>query len=540
MSAHNNPAAPVPAAEGHALSPPVPPAQAAAAAPAPAAFKFGRMFENIRDTTQGAAADLKVKALIELGTIMDEPPPPGGPAAESKNSSIPAGYTYLGQFIAHEITNDGRAQEVFTSEVNPADVPQCCSPTLDLDCLYGAKPAVEKDRLYESDNVRMKVGETSTSPHWEFAPPFDLPRAKVEGKPAAQAQIGDPRNDENLPVAQTHVAFIKFHNKVAAELDAEKAANGGGRASFEDVREQVIRHFQWIVLRDYLPRVIDATVLRQVESDMRAGGGQAKFFRPEPGGGLYMPVEFSAGAYRFGHSMVRSSYEWNFFHNSKTHLKRASLSELFRQTGFSGSLAGADKLLSEWIIDWKRFYPFPPLDPGPNMAKKIDTTFDFRLGDIIGFPHPQGGAHAPELLKRFRPLPVRNLLRGFALRLPSGQAVAAALGLDESERLRETEIADGPHAAVLKAHGFDKETPLWYYVLKEAETKGGGNRLGPVGSRLVAETFVGIIRNSEFSILDPADEDKNWRPRFGKRAPAAFDMTDMLEFTGIVTPIGLS
>lgn len=538
MSAPNHPASPVPAGEGHALSLPIPPAQAAAT-PA-STFKFGRMFEELRDTTQGEAADLKVKALIELGTLMDEQPPPGDPSAEPKNSVIPAGYTYLGQFIAHEITFDGKGQEVFTTEVNPADVPQSCSPTLDLDCLYGGKPEVEKDRLYESDDVRMKVGATSPSPpHWLLAPAFDLPRAKVEGK--SVAQIGDPRNDENLPVAQTHLAFIKFHNKVAGELDAETAANGGGSASFAEVREQVIRHFQWIVLRDYLPRIIDETVLRQVVSDMRANGGQAQLFKPEPGGGLYMPVEFAAAAFRFGHSMVRSFYEWNFFHNSKTHLSRARLSELFRQTGFSGSLGGVDQLRSEWIIDWKRFYAFPPLDPGPNMAKKIDTTFDFRLGDIVGFPHPQQGTHAPEALLSFRPLPVRNLLRGFALRLPSGQAVAEALGLDESERLTADDIALGsPHEAVLRAHGFDEATPLWYYVLKEAETKGSGDRLGPVGSRLVAETFVGIIRNSEFSILDPEDEEKDWRPRFGKRAPDDFDMADLLEFTGIVTPIGLS
>ncbi|HEX8475374.1 MAG TPA: heme peroxidase family protein [Pyrinomonadaceae bacterium] len=538
MATHDNTATALLAAEeGHAHAAPVP-ATLAATAVFPS-FKFDRMFPDIKDTTQGADAEQKVRALIALGTVMDAVSPPGhANGNHSEDSLIPAGYTYLGQFIAHEITFDGKMEEVFTTEVNPADVPQCCSPTLDLDSLYGGKPDKENGRLYQADNVRMKVGETSNRSHWPRTPPLDLPRTLVEGNPVPQATIGDRRNDENLPTAQTHVAFINFHNKVADWLDAENAKKSLPRASFEEVRELVIRHFQWIVLNDYLPHIVNEVVLRQVISDMRSNGGQARFFTPRDGGGLYMPVEFSVGAFRFGHSMVRSFYDWNYFHKTKTHLGAASLRELFRQTGFSGDLGLLDKLSSEWIIDWKRFYDFSTSATRPNFAKKIDTTFDFRLGDIKGFRHPQQGGHSEEMLKSFRPLPVRNLLRGFALRLPSGQDIAEVLGL--SGTLLADDIAQGSHEAVLREHGFHENTPLWYYVLKEAATLGEGNRLGPVGSRLVAETFVGIIRNSEFSILDPADETKDWRPILGQRAPHAFDMTDMLEFTGIVTPMVLS
>jgi hypothetical protein len=519
------------------IAPPVPVGEApghGAATMNPAAFKFDRMFPDLKDAAQGAAALRKFEALVELGTVMDVPPPAG----QQDDSDIPSGYTYLGQLLAHEISNDGKMQEILKEETDPANVPQCCSPTLDLDSLYGKLPEVERDRMYEADGVRMKVDKTAdSSPHWAITPPFDLPRALVDGKPVPQAQIGDSRNDENLPVAQTHVAFTVFHNSVADWLDAEKAKKHLDRATFAEVREEVIRHFQWIVLRDYLPRVVDEAVLEQVLSRMRSNGGQSPTFSPR-GGRLYMPVEFSVGAFRFGHSMVRRSYEWNFLHKSGNGFPGAApLAELFQQTALSGDLGGAKNLKSEWLIDWKRFYDFsgytyPKTPPRPNMAKRIDTAFDFRLMDVRGFRHP------PSAAVEHHPLPVRNLLRGFALRLPSGQQVAERLGVDE--RLSPEQIAEGPHEEVLKKHGFQEETPLLYYVLKEAEMLRDGQSLGPVGSRLVAETFVGIIRNSEFTILDATDETKDWRPKLGERAPEAFDMTDMLRFSKLDAVIPLS
>lgn len=506
----------------------------------PPTFKFDRMFADLKDTTQDADADRKVEALIALGTAIDSETKNRPPGSQTEDSLIPAGYTYLGQLITHEITFDGRSDELITTEVNPSDVPQCCSPTLDLDSLYGGKkPDEGKDSLYAPDKVRMKVGKTLTEfiSHWPRNPDLDLPRMKVDGNPVPQALIADPRNDENLPTAQTHLALINFHNKVADWLDAENAKKHLGPPSFEQVRELVVRHFQWIVLHDYLPRILDEAVLRQVILYMRRHGGQVEHFYPQDGGRLYMPVEFSAGAFRFGHSMVRSSYEWNYYHKSG-HLGAATLTELFRQTGRSGDMGRLSNLNSEWIIDWKRFYDFSAASPTrPNFAKKIDTTFDFRVSDIDGFRHPQAKL-PPETLKKFRPLPVRNLLRGFALRLPSGQDVARKL--DPGRMLSADDIARGTHEAILREHGFHENTPLWYYILKEAETLGEGNKLGTVGSRLVAETFIGIIRNSKFSILDPVDEANDWRPSLGTRAPEAFDMTDLLEFTDIVSPMGVS
>ena len=139
--------------------------------------------------------------------------------------------------------------------MNLEDLSQLRSPMIDLDSLYGERPEIEKDRLYESDKVRMKVGITLLS-NWLKDPPLDLPRAGMTAIRPRQALLGDPRNDENLPTAQTHVAFLNFHNKVADWLDAVNARKNRAPATFADVSREVIRHFQWIILKDYLPRFI--------------------------------------------------------------------------------------------------------------------------------------------------------------------------------------------------------------------------------------------------------------------------------------------
>ncbi len=243
-----------------------------------------------------------------------------------------------------------------------------------------------------------------------------------------------------------------------------------------------------------------------------------------------MPIEFSVGAYRLGHSMVRPVYEWNRVF--RTGGVDATMELLFEFSEVSGSrepgddpFFGKPTLPSNWIIDWTRFYDFSEVDgvdshPDMNFAREIDAKLSFALREL------------PEFQRRRIPpvsisLATRNLLRGRLVKLPSGQQVAAAMtaaGLGFTP-ITDDEVAGGPHRDILERHGFEGSTPLWYYVLREAKVKHDGNRLGPVGSRIAAEVFVGLIENSPVSILNE-DTELN------------FSMAEMLAFVGDLNPLG--
>ncbi|MEZ4710790.1 MAG: peroxidase family protein [Caldilineaceae bacterium] len=340
--------------------------------------------------------------------------------------------------------------------------------------------------------------------------PNDLPRNE-EGA----AVIGDPRNDENLAVAQTHLAFLKLHNVVVAQL---AALGYFGHELYKRARILTTLHYQWIVLHDFLPRIIDPAVLKQV---MHTDASQ-RIFQIVPGEEPTMPIEFSVAAYRLGHSMIRDFYSWNRF------FPGASLVQLFQFTKGSGDLAGLPTVPSNWPIDWRRFYEFGEVfaeeaQPPVNHTRTIDTAMALNLRSLPGFEHlgPQAS------------LAVRNLLRGRLLGLPSGQDVANFLGV---ETLMPEQLCHGPHGEIIQKYGFDTQTPLWYYILKEAEVRTHGQRLGPVGSRIMAETFVGLIEGSRISILAP--EYRYWRPMLPARRPGHFTMADLLLLVNDLNPLG--
>jgi hypothetical protein len=141
-------------------------------------------------------------------------------------------------------------------------------------------------------------------------------------------------------------------------------------------------------------------------------------------------------------------------------------------------------------------------------------------------------------------LAVRNLLRGYQLRMPTGQAVARALhkklkGIRDIPVLTAEQIRKGAgkgeagdkQREVLKDAGFDERTPLWYYILAEAALLRDGRRLGPVGSTIVAEVLVGLVRRSPDSILAPG---LNWKPNLPSEEQGEFTLHDLLRYASRV------
>jgi len=482
--------------------------------PAAQTGKFGRMFDL-------PALEPPDDALLALGMAMFE----RDQDAEGDNQAVPAGFTYLGQFVDHDITFDPTSLQ--ETVIDPLALHNFRTPALDLDSLYGAGPGVQPYlyRRAPEDPDLFEIGVTAPGkvqgdPAMRDKPPFrnDLPRAS-----SGLAIIGDPRNDENLIVAQLHLAMMKLHNEVVAQIKAGTIQREApvSRSVFDEARDLVIRHYQWIVLHDFLGRILDAEQLQLVlERDSTIFDDVLDPF---------MPVEFSMAAYRLGHSMVRDVYAYNRV------FSQAPLFLIFLFSGRSGvrgsSMPEDDPvpIPSYWIIDWRRFFDLDGAVP-PNPSRKLNPFLAQQLSNIpnVGNPSSSDPAEASSALA------VRNLFRGRRAGLPSGQSVAGFYGLAP---LTADQIATGTDGAVAQEHDLHVETPLWYYILKEAEIQGAGERLGQVGSRIVAEVFVGLLKKDASSYLNRTPA---WTPTLPSSAPGDFTMADLIRLVGDINPIAES
>ena len=470
-------------------------------------FRFSRMCPEVR------GSQLKDSTIRQLAIVMAE----GG----GGQSQVPAGFTYLGQFVAHDMSFEA-------PDPSPDAIPspdllvQLRSPSLDLDSLYGLGPEDHaSERFYAPDRIHLNIGSTIATDGVPALNGFDLPRGDgVEIEERRQAIIPDKRNDENLAVAQTHVAFIRFHNRIVDELP-DSVADPFGRA-----RELVTKHYQWMVRTDFLPRVCEPSIL----DDVFDNGRKAFEVDVEPTDPPTMPFEFSMAAFRFGHSMLRTNYSWN------THFEDGAmgLPKLFRFSAKSGDLGGGVRLPSTAIADFRRMYDFPGRsgiaieDQKVNHAMLINTSLIGRVANL-----PSAAFERPKVVEPGDPianLAFHDLKRAKRRNLATGQQMAEFLD-DQGVRLTplsERDILKGRNggARLGRLSRADREavatrTPLWFYILREAELHGGV--LNGVGAQIVAETFHRAIQGSRESIV----RDTAWRPTLGPDG-STFRMADLL------------
>jgi Animal haem peroxidase len=453
-------------------------------------------------------------------------------------SQIPAGFTYLGQFIDHDLTFD-KTNVMLGANVSPATMLQARSPSLDLDSLYGAGPQDPGSaKFYEADGLHLKLGKTVAADGIPAKDGFDLPRGA--GNTQAQkrkAVIPDPRNDENLAVAQTHLALIRFHNRALDSLPASVPAS----QRFAQARELVTKHYQWMIRNDYLPRIAAAGVVNNVFNQ----GRKAFEVGVPPTAVPTMPIEFSVAGFRLGHSMIRRAYNWNKVFDDGA----GSLDFLFLFSATSGDLGGQPRLPSNWIADFRRLYDFKEANK-PNLAvpagkfnraMRIDTTL---VNPLKTLPTGSfGGPNVPQTDPR-RNLAFRNLTRAKMVKLATGQQMATFLkrkGVNLT-KLTKAQIRNGNNGADIDSltqaqrDAFLKDTPLWFYILREAEL--GAGKLKGVGARIVAETFHRAIEGSQASIV----RDPTWRPTLGPNN-TTFRMVDLLLFAfqgkkALLAPLG--
>jgi hypothetical protein len=371
----------------------------------------------------------------------------------------------------------------------------------------------------------------------------DLPRNS-----AGRALIGDPRNDENSIVSQLQGLFLRLHNRAIDEI-AKLVKGDRDVDAFKTTQQMARDHYQYVVMNDFLTKIVSDGVLKALKTNDRWDANKLTLFDPTQDT-PFMSVEFSVAAYRLGHSMVRPGYRLN----------DAIIEAIFpvqRQTGmnFPEGLTGFRPLITDWAIDWSRFIPIEERDYGPNpddlkkpptdkqvremyrrlqFAYKIDTSLVDPLGSL---PKVVASDPPPSLAER-------NLKRSAQFSLPTGQEAAKAMNLQPlpDDKILIGKAANGEKQtsiADIAGGAFKGKCPLWTYVLAEAmqnsaeltvPATGGGKvstpQLGPVGGRIVAETFLALVHADKRSFVSQAPE---WRPqgaRFGLRELVMYALGD--------------
>jgi hypothetical protein len=470
--------------------------------------KFGRMFPSLPPFSQDSPA-LRASLLKigEIGGIMDakddltQDPKhlitlPPLFVNNGDNPDMTAGMTFLGQFLDHDMTLDITSS--LAQQVDPEMIQNFRVPSFGLDSVYGSGPSGSPylfDQTVDHGLTTLLVepnpGSEAISRDGSLK--FDLPR-NCQNTPL----IGDPRNDENLVLSQLQVAFIKFHNAMVAKVKADFGLTNTSEV-FLEAQRLVRWHYQWIIMHEFLP----ATIGQPLVDNILKKGRKFYKWRNAP----YIPVEFSVAAYRFGHSQVRPSYRVNFGQNDASQLFALFFNDNLAVNPITTDMRGGTRAANRFI-DWQTFFDFG--DNRFRNNKRIDTKISTVMFDLPGLP--PGG---PQALAQL------NLLRHLTFKIPSGQRVAAAMGLPV---LPESDLAD------LKPFNLHNRTPLWFYILREADVMSDAKRLGPVGGRIVGEVIIGLLQGDSTSYIA---QDPDWTPNLGTNG--VFKMVDLLKFAGVVT-----
>jgi hypothetical protein len=451
--------------------------------------RFGLMFKRLpafapRDDLLTGLA----RSMVEDQTVPDD---------QHLNTSprLFAGFTFIGQFIDHDITFDNTPLELQLAD--PDARVNFRTPRYDLDSVYGRGP-VQEPGVYDPvdrDKLLLRPNVNGVE---------DMPRGD-DGR----AIIPDPRNDENLIILQLHKAFAQFHNALVGY-----ARSLGIRREwvFETARRLARWHYQWAVIHDFLPRFVGDQLVGPTGTVFREVAGKPpvitlNYYRPtNKDGRPFMPVEFAVAAYRFAHSIIRPFYVIN-----QSTLDRGGIPVFGPDGGFN--LNGGRPIPSDLVIEWKNILPADP-NFTARKPRKIDTKLSMPLTSLPGsvVPPPDPTVH----------LAVRNTLRGKHVGLPSGQQVARAM---------RANVLSNAMLGLSNDPGWGGEAPLWFYILKEAELPPyNAERLGPVGGRIMAEVLVGLLQRdpNSYLYLDPA-----WKPG-PPIAPATgqFTFVDLLKYAG--------
>jgi len=509
----------------------------------PNVFAFGYMFDSLKAADGSVRPEHRLPdggdtpaQLVALAAAMSETAP-----RLDRTTGIGAAYTYLGQFIDHDITKTETLDPAVSSAMeaafqaakagasfSPLDADRMASlvnkrmPALNLDSvLSNAAPRDDKRAMVVGKVTTQGVPPRPTLPFTEPAELHDLhdlprlPPTSTNEELDRRAQIGDPRNDENIVVAQLHVAFLRAQRRLVHEL----------KMSGEKADLALQQFYQAVVIQDFLPTVCDPAVVAAVLQQ------PGRFYRPTKAN-PFMPMEFSVAAYRFGHSMVRERYNYNSEFSGQGGKPLATLADLFTFTAFSGQSFDLPTVPHNWIIDWTRWLRAAD-GTLANDARPMDTLL---APGLMNLPQHQGVIAGTDV----NILALRNLVRGYLLSVPTGQAVAQAVRqvVPEIEPLTPEQLravakdAGDAQLAALVAGGFDKRTPLWYYMLAEAahvKAQRGVSHLGPIASLIITEVLVQLVNLADDNFMSVP----GWKSTIPQERADRAQLVDLFRFAQV-------
>ena len=413
------------------------------------------------------------------------------------------GYTYFAQFVGHDLTHD--VTPLQGPYLVPELTPNYRTPYLDLDHIYGGGPE-KSPHLYagEQGAQLFKVGPTTPMGYLR-----DLP---LENGVILVGDQEDRRNLDNLILRQLHAVFLRLHNETVKQLSSQPPTltgiEGVGSGTLFERAQRLVRwHYQWIVRHDFLPRILHPNIWNHAP---RILGSKSRLTNS-----FSIPIEFSLAAFRFGHSMVRNAYGLNC---RQKRVELVKLMELGQQ---------ASSLPDDFIIEWGRFFDGLPASGPVASSSFLDTAIAVPLHGLS----PSTVRLCTKMEPSAEPasLPVRTLLRGARAGLPSGQEVADDLfeqGIIKSkDRLTSSQLIEDTcnhSGSVLQDVGLHNNTPLFYYLLKEAEIGGLGLTLGHIGSYIVAEVIQRALESDPGGYMSVVGRDWKlplWRFSGGFKGP---------------------
>ena len=471
---------------------------------------FVRMFSDFANDKKCLIpeTDETLQTLSELGEAMRDKQFD----SEFDSRDIPSIYSYFAQFVNHDINQTDVTKQKMQTDFQFLDstnlrpwsdeqikelVSNKRAGMLELDCLYGTMQADVLPPRFLDNHEKMALGTVHQNGDRPPGKP-DQFHDVVRGEPSPTlmrdrtALIGDRRNDSNVILSQLHVAFLRAHNEIVDRRNL----------NHEQAKQLLQKHYHWLILKDFLPAIVPQEIIDSVlaEPHYHAGDG--------------LPFEFSVGAFRFGHSMIRRSYYYNTNFKGVNLVFLFTLMALSKNGGAPTPNEGSPTLPERWIIQWENF-----LKGGKNQARSFRTQMVeplFFLIDEINLKVPGE-----------RSLAVQDLKRSYMMRIPSGQSIAEFVGAKvlTAEEIKEVSSVDEIKA--LEKGKMLECTPLSFYVLAEA-AKAGKGKLGPLGGRIVAEVLIALIRDRPDSIIAT-----NWRPDLGL-LPGHFEMSDLLRLARVL------
>jgi Animal haem peroxidase len=517
----------------------------------------------------------------------------------------PAGYTFLGQFIDHDVTRTttalsalgelsrrahsdasvraklaasgvtlGQLNHAIADAATPGSALSANTGKLDLDSVYGvpnfaaltaiSAPWFERQNAVYTGRFAMREVQAPTSP----SAPTLIDGFDFERSADGAAEIPDPRNSEHKMLSQVQNLFELAHNDCV-----DRALSGTGTpsqqqigASFDDCHKKVLWTYQTIVATDFLPRISAEAVLNRV-----APGALHAFVRgatpastlPDPadvhtflysckaglgnGATIRIPHEFAVAVFRLGHSLVRDDYVLHDeVRDAGGNVLTGQDRPIFAGAGQpeTAGLVGDNPLKPGDVIDWSYFFDTNGQTQTAQPTRPLDTLISDKLFSLPVAAIPPGPDANGKDTSTERNLPRRNILRASEPTSNLTGAVGLATG-EEVERYAELRIS-GLHDATaavrkilatrLASAGFDPNylaarTPLWLFILAEAEATQHSRRLGELGSHIVDEFLLGSLRCDEASILYAAPGDlQGWGPTATIAQTRRYSMPELIAY----------